>query len=261
MTSRNRGVKKPKLRDLSGAWPNRKEADALLDSIADDKQHHVTVAILGAALLDYELESRIRKRFPKASDDDWAELTGRDGPFSNFSSKIMAAYAMGIISKSLRDALDTVRAIRNAFAHAKTPLSLDHELVGKELSGITLPDAKKSVLYKNLHEIKAGKDWSNHHRFVGLCIIVSLDLARKDTKALKKQTRYLKRKTQRVKAASASETSPLQGLFGSTFRSGHSGDHSPLTLARALAEYQPPKEGVLGALGYAEQILETSKKK
>jgi hypothetical protein len=51
-------------------------------------------------------------------------MTG-DAPLATFSAKIRLAYALSIFGSSTRDDLDTIREIRNAFAHSTRPLASD----------------------------------------------------------------------------------------------------------------------------------------
>jgi len=76
-------------------------------------------AILGAALLDAKLENLFNKRLCGFHD----ELLSSTGPISTFSAKIRIANALAWISDTIQKDLDTIRGIRNEFAH-----SFDYEL-------------------------------------------------------------------------------------------------------------------------------------
>ncbi len=76
-------------------------------------------AILGAALLDAKLEELFRRKLRAFRD----ELLGNTSPIGTFSARIRIACAAGWISDDVRIDLDTIRAIRNDFAH-----SFDHNL-------------------------------------------------------------------------------------------------------------------------------------
>jgi hypothetical protein len=223
MASRNRGKKKPKLRDLSRALPTREEADALYNQLVADAQHPVVVAITGAALLEYELEMRIRERIPKMTDAQWEALTGNEGPLSTFYTKISLAEALRLISGPIKDALNTVRAIRNAFAHAKRTFTFDHELIRKELSSITVP-TKNSKRYRDFLMVKAPPGSpegvnSNQERFGCLCLIISTHMLLHDNhRLLKNRNRRAKQK--RFTLGDAASLSPVQGYFGRLFEAG-----------------------------------------
>lgn len=76
-------------------------------------------AILGAALLDARLETVFRQHLLRCQQ----ELLGSDRPLGSFSARIRMARALALIDEDAGADLDTIRAIRNDFAH-----SFDHEL-------------------------------------------------------------------------------------------------------------------------------------
>jgi pimeloyl-ACP methyl ester carboxylesterase len=69
--------------------------------------------VLGAALLDAKLELLFRRRLGPNGE----RLLGKSAPLGSFSSRIRLAYALGWISDDAHADLDTVRDIRNDFAH------------------------------------------------------------------------------------------------------------------------------------------------
>ncbi len=58
-------------------------------------------------------------------------------------SKILIALAFGVITSNLAEELHSIRSIRNAFAHAKAPLSFDHELLAGEIKSLRMLNAIK----------------------------------------------------------------------------------------------------------------------
>src|SRR4030067_887487 len=93
-------------------------ADKLEDSlnIFQDESDRAC-AILGAAHLDYLLEKVIENHL---IDDDKIIndiFKGPNAPLSTLSSRINMAYALSIINADVKKELDTIRSIRNAFAH------------------------------------------------------------------------------------------------------------------------------------------------
>jgi DNA-binding MltR family transcriptional regulator len=76
--------------------------------------------IITGAFLDAQLRNLISKSFiddPKIVDELLGADNKPDRPLSSFSSKIKAAYCMGLISKSMYSDLEAIRKIRNRFAH------------------------------------------------------------------------------------------------------------------------------------------------
>ena len=76
--------------------------------------------LVGAAILESHLESLFVTVFklnsiPKKIQ---ASMFDSNGALSGFSSKIKLAYSLGYIKKSVYEDLETVRKIRNEFAHS-----------------------------------------------------------------------------------------------------------------------------------------------
>jgi len=84
-----------------------------------------SVALRAASLVELSLtESLLSRLWTKNGKAD-EELTGIDGPIATFARKIRMAEAMRVIGPDTRYELDTIKAIRNAFAHSHRPLSFD----------------------------------------------------------------------------------------------------------------------------------------
>jgi len=72
--------------------------------------------LVATAFLDHILEEVLCTHFSNKSAGDKL-VTGFNGPLSTFSSRITAAFALGLLSESEQKQLDVVRRIRNDFAH------------------------------------------------------------------------------------------------------------------------------------------------
>ena len=83
-----------------------------------------------ACLMDTMLEKIIEKRFIKGFNK---KMFSNEGCVGTFSSKIDLAFAMGIISKEVRDDIDIFRRIRNDCAHS---LIIDSKITDKIKSRI-----------------------------------------------------------------------------------------------------------------------------
>ena len=79
-------------------------------------------AVLGAAYLDGCLERVLRQNLANR-EDIHERLFDMNGPLSTFSGKILVFRALDWIDKDTFDDLDSLRSIRNAFAH-----NFDHSL-------------------------------------------------------------------------------------------------------------------------------------
>jgi hypothetical protein len=113
-----------KLRDLTAkrAGPEYQEAyDKQTGADADDR----SFCLLLASMLENELERNIDSRLGDAADTYRDELYGGDGPLGTFSRKEIIAAACGILGPISKSNFKLVRSLRNAFAHAKIPITFE----------------------------------------------------------------------------------------------------------------------------------------
>src|SRR3546814_14525957 len=94
------------------------------------------------------LDELLTSHFSRRDEVTWGLLTGDGGPLGSFSNKILAAYAFGIITDVIKSNIDTVRHIRNAFAHTMAPLTFSHAAIVTSLEKSPLPNGKRTQLYK-----------------------------------------------------------------------------------------------------------------
>ncbi len=202
MPSRNRGKPKPKLRDLSYIPPTAEEYDALRHAILTAPS--ITAAILGAAMVEYELETLLRSRFLRKDDGTWKELTTENGPLSSFYSKIIAGYAFRIYDEDTKVNLGIVRNIRNAFAHSKKLIDFNHDLIVDELK-----KAKGSRRFTKGYGAALQRSESRkENAYIFLCVTLTMQLARKKFRAARAST---KREMNRLRREMSK---PLYSPFG-----------------------------------------------
>jgi hypothetical protein len=172
----SRGKPKPKLRDLSEQPLTIEEQDALIDAIIVVTPP-IVVAILGAVLVEHELESSLRRKLPRKDDETWRDMLDERGPFSTFSRKIMAGHAMRIYDEAFQTNLDIIRVIRNAFAHSKRVIDFNHPLVIAQLRRIAIPSFKKKR-FKQLQKSEEGLE-----TYRSLCILSATWLIKRENKS------------------------------------------------------------------------------
>jgi hypothetical protein len=101
------------------AWHNKNEVDqeALQSAFIDiDNSNDRAAAIVAAAFVDDHLAIALKRRFHQ--DEKILNETFRSsGPLGSFSAKINLAFLVGLCSKETCKELDTIREIRNEFAH------------------------------------------------------------------------------------------------------------------------------------------------
>ena len=126
----------PELRDFSRLPPEYDDIIALSDALFRDQQP-ITTAILGAVMVELHLERLVRSKLKHKDDETWAMLVADNGPLGSFYSQIAMGYSLGIYDNNMRNDLNIVRNIRNAFAHSKKSIQFDHPAVVAELGKAT----------------------------------------------------------------------------------------------------------------------------
>jgi hypothetical protein len=83
------------------------------------------MAIIAAALIEHDLGLAIEARLLPLNSKLRENLFGSRGTLAGFQAKIDVGFALGIFSKDGHGDLDTIRRIRNRFAH--TPIELSFQ--------------------------------------------------------------------------------------------------------------------------------------
>jgi hypothetical protein len=110
---------------MTHQWKNLSEFKAVLNEIRT--QNDRGVAITAGATVEHALRLAIEAR-------------GENRPLNRFWRKIEVAYARGFVDKQTRDYLNTVRDIRNEFAHDMMPLTFTSETILKLCNNLPDPD-------------------------------------------------------------------------------------------------------------------------
>lgn len=242
MSSRNRGKPKPTLRDFSRIPLTQEERTAVREALRDNESP-IATAILGATIVEMELETELRNRFTRKDDDTWKDLTGEVGPLGTFHQKIIAAYGFRILDNVLLDGMNTVRQIRNAFAHSKRLIDFNNKLVTRELKRVTLPKGKQSTLYQQFSAVR-GLDEGPRLAYVLLCLALTLRLMDKRIKRGKARATRAERNRRKALVEALRQTTSTDGTV-------------PLGL---LAGYPPvdPSQTILGSFSRVVHPPETT---
>ena len=251
--SRNRGVKKPKLRDYSHLVLAPEEKEALAAAAHSQHQHPIVIAILACVLIEHELDRLLRKKLKKNDENTWQALQSETGPLRSFAAKISMAYALGIYTEKIQHDLNVVRIIRNAFAHSKKLIDFDDPLIISELvSAHILRKKFKTYLLKEAHA-EMGRTI-----FIIVCLRLQNKLLAKETVAIIAKSRRSRRKEKTASFTNAllgNPYSPMGSLFGIA-----KDDHeSPLQLSRLGQSDGPNPIAPLGLLASLSDY--TAKKK
>lgn len=79
---------------------------------------HAGIVIATAAILEAQLERALTRAMRPLSKKLYERVFDSFGPLSTFSSKIVMAHCLGIISAPVFQNLEHLRKLRNAFAHS-----------------------------------------------------------------------------------------------------------------------------------------------
>lgn len=97
--------------------------------------------LLGGALLDDRLAALLVRRL-LASNERREQLLGQEGPLGTFSARIKLARALAWVSENVANDLDTIRGIRNEFAHGfDQQLSFDDAWIAGQCTKLTTAKA------------------------------------------------------------------------------------------------------------------------
>lgn len=229
---RNRGKKRPKLRDYSHLTLSAEEKDALRAVAESGDEQPMVIAILGCILVEHELDILLRAKFRKRDERTWQVLIDERGPLRSFSTKITTAWALGICDDKLKHDLDVVRAIRNAFAHSRKLLDFTDPLIVAELASSRLIRAK----FRKYLRDPMPTEIMGRAAFIMVCLKLQTALIRRQARPAKAKVARLKKRfaafsgfnPQRLNAPNFTESSPSPipqdlwtGLFGDPI------EHSP----------------------------------
>ena len=228
------GRRKVTVHDIARQTPTQEEILEVIKHVGVESPPIVS-AILGAALLEHDLEKLLRPKFKRNENADWAKLTGENGPLCTMSQKIVAAYAFGIIDEETRCGIAVVKNIRNAFAHSKRLLDFDNELIVAEMKSLKLPTAKKSRFAKSIRGVQAMK-WGPRSSYIILCMALSSKLSGTYARKMSARSKRLLKKSPLAAALMrgfppANTPALPQGLLGGLY----GGDPSPPIGLQGLA--------------------------
>jgi DNA-binding MltR family transcriptional regulator len=135
----NRG----ELRRLTKKLPDPSEENSSFQALSKMSDH--ACALMGTALIESALERVIISTFRKSDATVMDEIFDNRGPLSDFHSKILVAYAQGAISENGKAELNSIKAIRNAFAHSRIDISFDTPQITQEIKLFIMLNAMKGV--------------------------------------------------------------------------------------------------------------------
>jgi len=98
-------------------------------------------ALVAVALLDQQLMTLLRTIMIDLNSEETDKLFySYQSVFSTFSSKIMSAWAFGLITREERENMSHIRRIRNVFAHSVVKIGFKEPLITEECTKLIFPD-------------------------------------------------------------------------------------------------------------------------
>src|SRR5215510_7076322 len=106
--------------------PTLKEFRPFLDAL--NRESHRGAVLISCSYVDEQLRRIIRAFLVDIPEVDKL-LEGYSAPLGSFSPRITAALSLGIISRTEHDDCNTLRKIRNEFAHSFTTTFSDQKII------------------------------------------------------------------------------------------------------------------------------------
>lgn len=112
------------------------------------------VAIISCSFIDSALREILSNFFLDDLKNDKKIFEG-NGPLNTFSSKITIAYQLGLISKKEYKIIDTIRSIRNIFAHQIVQCDFNELSIKDKCKNISVP---KHLIFPDLIPLPDGNE-------------------------------------------------------------------------------------------------------
>lgn len=133
--TRAKGPHQQTLHSFSRQLPSFEEFNDIQADLIESSNR--TVAVAASSIVELCLEKLLISALPR-SRHVIDQLNGRDGALGGFYSKNYLGYAMALYGGGDLTQLETIRRIRNAFAHSGRPIKFTTPLVAKECTKLTI---------------------------------------------------------------------------------------------------------------------------
>ena len=139
-----------RLREIGRADPTFDHIIQLEKELFVSESDRATGVLFGT-LLENNLRTLILSKMRgDLSLDETDRLMSFEGPVGSFSAKIRIAHAFDIIGPLVRDDLNLIREIRNAFAHSRIPITFISPEVADACTHLKIPDDPSSSIPQGL---------------------------------------------------------------------------------------------------------------
>ena len=129
-----RGSKLLPLSSLSRQLPSGDELWQTFDALKTETDRGC--ALIAASLLENTLALTINCHFPNYGLEFKNQLFEGSGPLATFSAKIKVGCALAIYDQKVQKAFETVKDIRNAFAHSLKAIDFSHPTIANSCKSL-----------------------------------------------------------------------------------------------------------------------------
>jgi hypothetical protein len=157
VSANDNAIKQPTLRELTRQLIEKEDMDAFWREINHGSDR--SSAIVAAATVDRDLEEAILSSLTISDEETRSNLIATGGALDGFFAKIHLGYALGIFPKLYMHELDSIRKIRNCFAHSSKPVTFETKQIAEECKRFRARDYISG-------------DISNRSRYMSACRIL-----------------------------------------------------------------------------------------
>jgi hypothetical protein len=152
----SKGKRKPSLHDLTLEDPSGPDLAASLAEITGSDSSDRACALVMSSFLDRALVSLLSTQMREVAEPDRKLLFyGETAFLGTFSAKIRLSYALGLISKNQRDNLNTIKDIRNVFAHSTKVMTFENTQISQHCDKLWPSEKPIPEPIKKLHISRA----------------------------------------------------------------------------------------------------------
>ena len=134
--------RRPSIRTLQNRSYTEEEIYHALNALAAENSAFAdyAIAIIGAAYVERSIELSMKGRFVMLKQEEEKRLFNydSDGPLSDLSAKIKVGFAMYLFGRETRDDLETIRRVRNLFAHHAKPVQFSLSEVREAVNSLNI---------------------------------------------------------------------------------------------------------------------------
>jgi len=134
-----------------------------------------SVVLMCTAMLERTLEKNIRLRLRRLTKKEHSELFIR-GPLSSFAAQIRMAHALSRFGPKTFAELETIREIRNAFAHATHPITFTTKRVAERCRSLRMNNVTYPPMLEHLFQLPLSGA-SPRDQFVRACVVLWFTLS------------------------------------------------------------------------------------